>query len=309
MSIENDFKRIIRSGFKSFSRNTVVSITSILIMTVTLFVIGSTLFLNAILSFSLTEIQERVDINIYFYPNAPAESIQAFRDNIENLPEVAAVEYISREEAIAAFRERHADDFLTLQALDELDENPLGAALNVRAQDSAQYQSIANLIETETALEAGSTAIVEKVNFRQNEQIINRLNNIINTAKRLGVGLTLFFILVSILITYNTIRLTIYMSRKEISVMRLVGADNRYIRGPFMVEGVLYGIIATLATIGVLFPITIWLSKHTESFFGGLNIFSYYVNNIVQIGIILLVVGILLGMVSSFIAIRKYLKK
>lgn len=308
MSIENDFKRIIRSGFKSFSRNSVVSITSILIMTVTLFVIGSTLFLNAILSFSLTEIQERVDINIYFYPNAPAESIQAFRDNIENLPEVAEAEYISREAAIQAFRDRHADDFLTLQALDELDENPLGAALNIRAKDSAQYQSIANLIETETALQAGSSAIVEKVNYRQNEQIINRLNNIIATAKKLGAGLTIFFIIISVLITYNTIRLTIYMSRKEISVMRLVGADNRYIRGPFMVEGVLYGVIATLVTIGVFFPITIWLSQHTETFFGGLNIFSYYINNVVQIVIILLVAGILLGMISSFIAIRKYLK-
>lgn len=309
MSIQNDFKRIIRGGFTSFSRNTLISITSILIMTVTLCTIGATLFLNAVLSFSLTQIEERVDINIYFYPNAPLERITAFQQNLETLPEVSSVEFISQEAAIVAFRERHADDFLTLQALDELDQNPLGAALNVRAQDSSQYETIANFIETDTELTSGSTAIVEKVNFYQNEAIIERLNSIIDTTRQLGLALTLFFIIVSILITFNTIRLTIYVSREEIAVMRLVGADNKYIRGPFMVEGVIYGLIATLTTLILLFPITLWVSKHTTVFFGGLNLFDYYLGNFIQILIILLVAGVLIGMIASFIAIRKYLRK
>lgn len=309
MSIENDFKRIIRSGVTSFSRNTVVSLASILIMTVTLFVIGATLFLNAILSFSLAQIEERVDINVYFYPNAPVERIAEFREDLETLPEIASLEFVSREDAIEAFRLRHADDFLTLQALDELDENPLGASLNIRATDSSQYEAIASFIESGTELSAGSSAIVEKVNFRQNEKIIERLNVITDTARRLGLALTLFFVIISILITFNTIRLTIYVSREEISVMRLVGAENRYIRGPFMVEGVLYGLIATVLTLVLFFPLTWWISKHTTAFFGGLNLFEYYVSNMLQIIIILLVAGMLLGMISSFIAIRKYLKK
>lgn len=307
--IETDFRRIIKNGFKAFSRNSVVSLASVLIMTVTLFVIGSVIFLNAILSFSLTQIQERVDINIYFYPETSLEKIFAFQSDLEQIPEVASVDYVSREDAITAFRERHADDFLTLQALDELDDNPLGASLNVQAINSAQYETIATFIESQETLVTGSDAIIERVNFRQNEKIIDRLNTIISTTQRLGLVLSIFFVVISILITFNTIRLAIYNSREEISVMRLVGANNRYIRGPFVVEGLLYGVSATLLAIGIFFPVTIALSHTTKAFFGGLDLFAYYVNNLVQIIIILLVVGVLLGMVSSFIAVRKYLKK
>lgn len=309
MSIETDFKRIIKAGFTTFSRNSFISVASVLIMTVTLAVIGAVIFLNAILSFSLTQIQERVDINIYFYPNVSLERIFSFQTDLETLPEVASVDFVSQEEAIAEFRTRHADDYLTLQALDELDQNPLGASLNVQAVDSAQYESIASFIESDTSLVSGSSAIVEKVNFRQNQEIIDRLNVIINTTQRLGLILTLIFVIISIIITFNTIRLAIYGAREEIAIMRLVGADNRYIRGPFMVEGVLYGLVATLITLALFFPITLWLSGSTTAFFGGLDLFAYYVNNLAQIAIILLVSGILIGMISSFIATRSYLKK
>jgi cell division transport system permease protein len=309
MSIETDFKRIISSGFKTFSRNTLVSVASVLIMSITLLVMASVIFLNAILSFSLAQIQERVDINVYFYPNAQLEQIFAFEDSLTALPQVESVDFVSREEAIAQFRDRHADDFLTLQALEELDENPLGASLKVRAVDSEQYEVIANFIDDQTLFVSGSAGIVEKVNFRQNEEIIQRLNTIMSTSQRLGLIFTVVFILISVIITFNTIRLAIYNSREEIGVMRLVGADNRYIRGPFIVEGMLYGIVATIVSLGVLFPVTIWLSKSTTTFFGGLDLFAYYLNNIVQIGIILLVAGVLLGTISSFIATRRYLKK
>jgi cell division transport system permease protein len=309
MSIETDFRRIVSSGFKTFSRNTLISIASVLVMSITLLVVAGIIFLNAILSFSLAQIQDRVDINVYFYPNAQLEQIFNFEDVLIDLPEVASVEFISREEAIAEFRERHADDFLTLQALEELDENPLGASLKVHAVDASQYETIANFIEDQTLLVGGSANIVERVNFRQNEEIINRLNTITSTAHRLGLIVTIFFIVISILITFNTIRLAIYNSREEIGVMRLVGADNRYIRGPFVVEGILYGVTATLMTLGVLFPITIWISGFTTTFFGGLDLFAYYVSNLVQIAIIVLVTGSLLGMVSSFLAVRRYLKK
>lgn len=308
MSIETDFKRIIANGWKAFSRNSVVSIASILIMTITLFVIGSVIFLNAVLSFSLAQIQERVDINVYFYPEASLDRVFAFEDDIRLLPEVDSVEYVSREDAIMNFRERHEGDFLTLQALDELGDNPLGASLNIRAIDSAQYEAIADYIESQTALVSGSGAIIERVNFRQNEEIIERLNVIMNTTQRLGFFVSLFFILISIVISFNTIRLAIYNSREEIGIMRLVGASNRYIRGPFIVEGLLYGLTATLVTLGIFFPITIWLSKSTTTFFGGLDLFAYYVNNFLAIGLMLLVVGLLLGAASSYIAVRRYLK-
>lgn len=308
MSLENDFKRILANGWKAFSRNSVVSLASILIMTITLFVIGSVIFLNAVLSFSLAQIQNRVDLNVYFYPEAPLDRVFAFEDDIALLPEVSSVEFVSREEALINFRDRHEGDFLTLQALDELGDNPLGASLNIQAVDSSQYELIADYIESQTALTTGSQAIIERVNFRQNEEIITRLNVIMNTTQQLGFLVSLFFVIISIIISFNTIRLAIYNSREEIGIMRLVGARNRYIRGPFIVEGLLYGLTSTLITLGIFFPVTIWLSRSTTTFFGGLDLFAYYINNLVAIALILLVVGLLLGAASSFIAVRRYLK-
>nr|MBP6925896.1 FtsX-like permease family protein [Candidatus Paceibacterota bacterium] len=150
---------------------------------------------------------------------------------------------------------------------------------------------------------------IEKINYNQNKNIIDKLNDIMDTVQRLGLIVTLFFIVISILITFNTIRLAIYGAREEIAVMRLVGADKKYIRGPFMVEGILYGIGATFLTVIISIPITLWFNTFGEVFFGGMDIFAYYITNLPQIFIILLVVGVLLGIISSFFATRRYLKK
>ncbi|MCD8494608.1 MAG: permease-like cell division protein FtsX [Candidatus Pacebacteria bacterium] len=260
------------------------------------------------MSFSLSQIQDRVDVNVYFYPGTSVERIFAFQDELALLPEIASLEFVSQEDVLIAFRERHAGDFLTLQALDELNTNPLGAVLNIRAFNAGQYEAIDAFIQSQTNLITGPQAIIEKVNFRQNEQVINRLNTLIRTTQSLGFFVSLFFIIISILISFNTIRLAIYNSREEIGIMRLVGAQNRYIRGPFVVEGLLYGVVSTVLTVLILIPVTLWLSKATTTFFGGLDLFAYYINNLFQIFLILLVVGMLLGMISSFIAVRRYLK-
>jgi len=308
MSVGTDFKRIIRSGLVNFSRNPLVSAVSVMIMTVTLFLIGTSILMNALLSFSLTQISDRVDINVYFFPNTPESEVLSFRDEVADLPEIISVDYVSEVAAIAEFRERHEDDYLTIQALDELDDNPLGATLNIRAQDAAQYESIAQYLEGVAESSDPIAGDIEKINYNQNKEIIERLGSVMATIQRLGMIITGFFVLVSLLITFNTIRLAIYGAREEIAVMRLVGAENKYIRGPFMIEGVLYGVVATVLTIGLFFPITLWLSKFTTVFFGGMDMFAYYVNNILAIGFILLVAGVLLGIISSFIATRKYLK-
>nr|MBP6925987.1 permease-like cell division protein FtsX [Candidatus Paceibacterota bacterium] len=209
MSLSHDFKRIVRSGFVNFVRNPVVSAVSVLIMTVTLFIVSTLILVNALLSFSLGQISERVDINVYFYPDASEIDTLALHDDLELLPEVTSVDYISREEAIDNFRERHADDYLTLQALDELNENPLGASLNIQADEAGQYVSIAQYLETSTY-----TNSIEKINYNQNKNIIDKLNDIMDTVQRLGLIVTLFFIVISILITFNTIRLAIYGARE-----------------------------------------------------------------------------------------------
>jgi cell division transport system permease protein len=301
-------KRIIRTGFLSFWRNGFVSLSSILVVTVTLFTIGSLVFMSVILESVLTDLKSKVDVNVYFVTSAPEDEVVKVKSSLEKMPEVASVEYVSREEAVAEFKEKHKDDYLTLQALDELADNPLGARLNIVAKDPSQYEAVVQTLENKSALSSSGTGIIDKVNYRQNKVVIDRLTKIITGAKQLGFALATILTLISLLITFNTIRLVIYMSREEIAIMRLVGASNMYVRGPFVVGGVIYGFISATIAIIIFYPVTLWLGGTTTEFFGGVNLFEYYVTHFFGLFFLLLLVGAVLGAVSSFLAVRKYLK-
>jgi len=300
-------KRIIKAGFVNFWRNSFVSLASILVMTVTLFVLGTVLFVGVMLNASLEQIKDKVDINVYFVTEALEEEVLALKKSIEALPEVASVEYVSRDDALLRFRARHADDQLTLQALEELGENPLGANLNIKAKETSQYEGIAAFLENESALSRGETQIVDKVNYFQNKVAIDKLTKIIDSSETFGLAIMIILIIASVLITFNTIRLAIYISRDEIEVMQLVGASNAYIRGPFVFEGIMYGIVSSFFTLVLFYPLTLWLGPLTQTFFGSINIFHYFVGNFVNIFFIIVTSGVVLGAVSSYLAVRKYL--
>ncbi len=303
-----NLRRIIKAGFINFRRGGLVSWAAVLIVTITLSVMLALLFLQAVLSFSLTQIKEKVDVTIYFNVGAPEDEIMLLKASLEKLPEVAGVAYVSAGEALTLFRERHQNDYPTIQALDELGENPLGAYLNVRAKEVSQYESIANFLKSDNALALSGGSIIDKVNYYQNKLVIERLSALISGGQKLGFLITLILVAITIIITFNTIRLTIFIAKEEIGVMRLVGASNMSIRGPFMVEGAIYGIIATLITLILFWPITSFLGKSMTGFWG-LDLSDYYLSNFFQILVILLLAGVLLGIISSFLAVRKYLNK
>lgn len=301
-------KRVVRTGFFNFWRNGTVSLASVLVMMVTLCVIGLISFSGAILDTSLAELKNKIDINVTFVPSAPEAEILRIKQTLESLPEIFLVTYSTREEALTAFKERHANDPSILAALDELGENPLGAVLNIKTRDPSQYASVADFLEGGNALSGGGITIIDRINYFQNKAAIDKLTAIIRAADRLGFALTVFLAVISMLIAFNTIRLTIYIAKDEISVMRLVGASATYIQGPFVVVGVIYGMVAGLLTLLIFLPITYWLSQVTESFFVGFNVFSYYIHHFFEIAFIILASGILIGAISSIFAIRKYLK-
>ncbi len=302
-------KRVIRSGFFSFWRNGFVSLSSILVMMVTLFVIGSTIFLGAILNSTLEQIKDKVDINVYFVKTADENDILAMKKSLEQLPEVKPpVVYVSKEQALEDFKKKYENDQITLQALDELGYNPLGATLNIRAKDPSQYSSIVQFLESKGAGSTDGSSIIDKVNYYQNKDAIDTLTRIINSANKLGFILTLLLIAISILITFNTLRLVIYISRDEISVMRLVGASSAYVRGPFFITGTIYGFVSAIFTLILFYPVTLWLGSITESFFVGFNVFQYYTQNFGQIFFLIVISGIFIGSISSYLAVRKYLK-
>jgi cell division transport system permease protein len=304
-----NIKRIIRSGAMNFFRNGFVSLSAVLIMTVTLFVIGSVVFMLAGLNASLSEVKNKVDISVYFNTGASESDVLAVKKSLEALPGIVQVEYITKEQALDRFKKRHEGDELTLQALEELGSNPLGAILNVKAKDPSQYQSIANFLKKESSVSGPDEhSPIDLVDYFNNQVVIEKLTKIITAAERLGFAVSIILIIISLIIAFNTIRLIIFISRDEISVMRLVGASYKYIRWPFVISGILYGFVAGLLTIAVFYPLTRWVGSSTANFLGGINLFSYYTNNFGQLFAIIVGSGIVLGACSSYLAVRRYLK-
>ncbi len=301
------FKRVIRAGFVGFWRNAFVSLSAIFVITITLLVVGGTMLFGQLLNISLSQIRDKVDINVYLVTSASEESSLELKTSIEALPDVREVVYTSREDALAQFRERHRNDDLTIQALEELGDNPLGASLSIRAKETSQYESIAAFLEEHREKELTDVPLIDRINFNQNKEAIDKLTRIIETVARVSYITTLVLIASSVLIAFNTIRLTIYTSREEIGVMRLVGASNMYIRGPFILQGVMYGLVSGVLTLLILYPMVLWLGPHTEAFFL-FNIFEYFVTNFGHFFLVLVGSGIVLGTVSSTLAIARYLR-
>lgn len=274
-------------------------------MTIALLVIGSTLLLDQLFGSVLQSVQEKVDINVYFATDANQEEVQALQTALESLPEVAEVTYTSREDALAAFEERHSGDELTLQALEEIGENPLGASLAIRATKTEQYAGVAQFLE-EQQTGAGST-LIDRVNYNENRSAIEKLNSINTALEQASVIVLAILVVIAVMITFNTIRLAIYTSRDEISVMRLVGASNTFIRGPFMLQGVMYGFIAGVVALLILYLTLLWLGPAAASFLQ-FDIFAYFVQNFARIFGVVVGSGILMGLISSTLAVSRYLR-
>jgi cell division transport system permease protein len=298
------FKRILRAGFVSMWRNSFVSIAAVFVMTMTIMIIGSLMFLSALIDQFVDYVQDKVDVNVYFVTTADEQEIMNLKEALEGLPEVAYVEYTSRQDAYEKFRANHQDDPDIVGALDELGDNPFGASLAVKAVDSTQFENIFRYVKDRQ--EADVAPFIDSVNYERNKTVIDQLNVVTDYVERLGLIISLVFAAASMAITFNTIRLAIYTAREEIGVMRLVGATNMYIRGPFMVEGTLYGIIAGVVSLILFFPLSYVLRGASEAMFNA-DIFAYYVSNLWYFILVLVLTGAALGMVSSFLAVRKYL--
>jgi cell division transport system permease protein len=300
-------RRVVKAGFVGFWRSAYVSLASIFVITVALFVIGATMFLDQLLSKSLDTLQSKVDINVYFVPEAPQEEIERLRTALSSLPDVAAVTYTSRDDALRIYREKNQDDEIAMQALEELGENPLGATLAIQAKETSQYEQIARYLEDQQALEQPQSSVIDEVNYSRNRESIDTLTAIIGAVEQASLIVMSVLLIAAVLITFNTIRLAIYTAREEIAIMRLVGAGNMFIRGPFMLQGVMYGFLSGVLTMAIFYPILIWLGPRTAAFFE-VNLLSYYTENFGIIFGILVGIGVVLGLVSSILAVARYLR-
>lgn len=296
-------KRIFNVGWTNFKRNSYLSMGTTGVMVLVLFLFSGLMSLNYLASQVVSGLEEKVDVSVYFKNDASEEEITMVKSDLELLGTVKNVEYVSKDQALNEFKERHAGDTLVQDSLAELDENPLQASLNVKAEDSAQYASIVTFLEGNKF-----RSLVDKINFYENEQVISRVLTISGGLQNWGFLLTMALALIAVLVTFNTVRLTIYSQKQEIEIMRLVGGSNWHIKAPYLVEGGMYGALAAVIVTVMFYPIAFFVSPKIESLMPGVSLISYFVSNIFQFVPLIFFIGILLGVTSSFVAIRRFLK-
>ncbi len=295
--------RIIKYGLLGFWRNGWLSTATLSIIVLALMVFEGLMIFNVLTKIALESIQSKIDISVYFKVNTPEDNILQIKKSLESLAEVKNVEYISRDKALEIFRQRHANDPAITQSLEELKDNPLLASLNIKAYDPKQYVNIADYLENSSLKDR-----FEKITYAQNAVVIERLSRIIDTAEKGGLIFIIFLALIAVLVTFNTIRLAIYSSREEIGIMRLVGAPNSFIRGPYVVEGVIYGLVAGILSIIIAAPIIYFIYPYIKIFIPEMNLWSYFTGHLFRLLGYQLLFGIGLGIISSLIAMRKYLE-
>jgi cell division transport system permease protein len=295
--------RIFHFGFKNFWRNGWLSTATIAIMTLALIVfIGLDIF-GVITNAAASSIQDKIDISVYFNTNTSEDQILSIQQSLEGLSQVASVDYISRDQALATFQQNHANDPTVSQAINELDTNPLEASLNIKAKDPSQYGAINSYLSSSSL-----SSYIDTISYTQNQDVIDRLATIVRDVELGGWIVTIFLALIAGLVVFNTIRLAIYSNREEIGIMRVVGASNSLVRGPYIVEGILWAAIATVCSLVLVAPALYFVSPYLNEFIPNLNIFHYFYTHLPILFVYELVFGIVIASFSSFWAVRRYLR-
>ncbi|MDE2037770.1 MAG: ABC transporter permease [Patescibacteria group bacterium] len=312
------FKRVVRTGFVNFWRNGFLSFAAIVVITLSLISVGCLIFAGAIGGSLIAQVKDQVDINVYFTLSAQEADILAFQKEIDALPEVASTTYVSQDQALASFQQRWQDNALIMQGLQELGSNPFPAALTIKAKEPSQYGGIADFLTSKAPTDSTGAPIIDKVNYQENQLIIDRLSRIIPTVEQGGAAIALLLALAAVVVVFNTIRLITYSVRDEIAVMKLVGASNVYVRGPLVVSGIMYGIVSAVIALALMAALSYWSDTLilrlagvdvASNFSFAVNIFSdYFSRNFAQLFAAIMGAGILLGGLSSYIAARRYLR-
>ena len=296
-------KRIISSGWENFTKQAGLSLAACFILVLAVSLIASIFILKIITEDTISTLREKVDISVYFKKDSPEESILTIRDEVSRISEVKSVDYISREQALKIFTDKHKDNPLLMDSLTEIGDNPLLASLNIKAWQFSQYGRISDFL-------AGlqSEDIIEKVDYYERRPLIEKMAEFTLAVKIAGILASIIFSIIAILITFNTIRLAIFGKKEEIGIQRLVGASNWFIRGPFLMQGAICGFFAALVSLG-LFGLSFWLlNPRASALFSDLNLLDIFLSNFWSLLLVQLGSGILLGVVSSSLVVRKYLK-
>ncbi|MDZ4231777.1 MAG: permease-like cell division protein FtsX, partial [Candidatus Pacearchaeota archaeon] len=284
------FKRIWRYGYQAFLRDKGSSVATVFVFVLTLSLLTSLLLFQGVSGFLIQSIRDRVDVSAYFSDAATEDTILQARDRILELSEVRDVRYVSKEDALATFTERHAGDPVLLEALSAVGTNPLLASLNIRTHEVGQFDGVVKSLK-----EGEFAPFIEKVDYENRKPVIDRISALVAGIWAFGLALSGVLALVAVLVAFNTVRLAIYNAKEEIEVMKLVGASHWFIRGPFLAQGVLAGAMGALIVLFMFFPLTLVATPIIERVTQGFNLFEYFLSHFFTTLLFLGIVGTGLG--------------
>ena len=296
--------RSIKWAFRSFFRHLGLSFVTVIIITFSLLSLNILLFLNLVGQIMVENLQNKIDINIYLKHDISSTQIDNFQQELNNNNNIKEVIYVSPDDSLIAFKEKHKNDEFILKSLDALAANPLGGMLIVKANSLESYPEILKKITSQQY-----SSLIEDKDFFEYQKIISIVENISQKVYLAGFIILIIFTLISVVAIFNSIRLTFYTRSDEIKIMRLIGATSGFARAPLIIENVLYGIFAWLINLVLFFLIFnfglgkiigfLEIDQRTFSSHGGEMVVSF---------LIVLVFSIILTIFSSWLATRKYIR-
>jgi len=302
------FTRIIRTGMVNFVRNLWLAIAAMAIMIITLTIILFSVIVNATFNNTIQQITDKIDVAMFLKDSVTSEQTQQLISQLKALPSVASVQYLTKDQALQQYESQNAGNGQLLQAIDETD-NPLPATIHIKPKNLNEINEIRSFIGKPSILALQSNSATDSGDQRE---AINKITHATNILRRVGVAAVLIFAVISVLIIFNTIQMAIFNRRDELQIMRLLGASTWYIRGPFVVETVIYGIFSAVISVLIINAVFVTASSSLQATsFGLLDISysqSFFEGHYWILLTIQLALGIFIGAASSVIATRRYLK-
>jgi cell division transport system permease protein len=298
------FLRVIKFAFQDIGRNFGLSTMTVFVLVLMLLSVNIFWSVDVVARQAVGLVKNQVNVSVYIVSTATSKEVEEVKSYISSFSEVAEVKVTSKEEVLASFEQRHKMSPEILNALKELGGNPFGPTIMFRTHEPEQSKKILDALNVPEY-----DHLIESKSFEGHEDAVGRLQNITNRIETIGLGLSLIFAVISFLIIFNTIRVAIYTQRAEISIKRLVGAHNWFIRGPYLVESLVFTLL-TIALTGVaIYFAAQWIDPYLSVVFpNGFTLTNYYKSNILYLTLVQTGSVLLLTTISSSLAMRKHLK-
>ncbi len=299
--------RMLKFGVQSFWRNIWLSVVTVVILILNLFLMSLVMGLNVVGEQALTAVRAKVNLSVFFAPTTSEQQVETIRDELLQKPEVKSIDIITRQQHLDDLKAAYPKSNFVNAAIELLGDNPLGPGLVITARSFDGYTGIVNALKDERY----ETVMEDTGNdFESNRDVINSISHTVGNLRQAAIWLNLFFALIAALMVFNTIRVNIYTHSDEIGIMKLVGASDTFVRGPFIVTSIMYGLLAALVTTVLFVPVLTIVNPFLNSFFAGydLNILGYFYDHVWFILGLEVLVGCGLSALSSLFAIGRYLR-